>query len=40
MELPKHSDDEGERYVVWQVETVTALRFVPACYATKQLQKI
>jgi hypothetical protein len=32
MELPKDSDDEGERHVFRQVEAVTSLRFVPACY--------
>ncbi|MDR2706711.1 MAG: hypothetical protein LBC02_13100 [Planctomycetaceae bacterium] len=26
MELPKDSDDEGERHVVRQIEAVTALR--------------
>jgi hypothetical protein len=31
--LPKHSDDEGKRPVFWQVEAVTALRFVHACHA-------
>ncbi|MDR2705405.1 MAG: hypothetical protein LBC02_06475 [Planctomycetaceae bacterium] len=35
MELPKHSDDEGECHVVRQVEAVTALCFVPACHATE-----
>jgi hypothetical protein len=35
MELPKDSDDEGERLVFWQVEAVTVLRFVPACHNEK-----
>jgi hypothetical protein len=35
MELPTHSDDEYERHVFWQVEAVTALRFVSACHATE-----
>jgi hypothetical protein len=35
MELPKDSENEGERHVVRQVEAVTALRFVPACHATE-----
>jgi hypothetical protein len=30
MELPKDSDDEGERHVFRQVKAVTSLRFVPA----------
>ncbi|MDR2704625.1 MAG: hypothetical protein LBC02_02495 [Planctomycetaceae bacterium] len=33
IELPKDSDDEC--HVFRQVEAVTALRFVPACHATK-----
>ncbi|MDR2705335.1 MAG: hypothetical protein LBC02_06120 [Planctomycetaceae bacterium] len=32
VELPKDSEDEGERHVVRRVEAVTVLRFVPACY--------
>jgi hypothetical protein len=36
MELPKHSDDEGERHVFRQVEAVTALRFVSACHAASE----
>jgi hypothetical protein len=35
MELPTDSDDEGEHHVVRQVEAVTTLRFVPACYNEK-----
>ncbi|MDR2704966.1 MAG: hypothetical protein LBC02_04225 [Planctomycetaceae bacterium] len=30
MELPKHSDDEGERRVFRQVKR--SLRFIPACH--------
>ncbi|MDR2706139.1 MAG: hypothetical protein LBC02_10205 [Planctomycetaceae bacterium] len=39
MELPKDLDDEGERHVIRQVETVTAFRFVHACHATESLQQ-
>ncbi|MDR2704957.1 MAG: hypothetical protein LBC02_04180 [Planctomycetaceae bacterium] len=35
MELPKDSEDEGERHVVRQDKADTALRFVPACHTTK-----